>query len=499
MPSPAPVATPISDLATGDQLVGDPRRWRSLPIMLTALFMALFDVFVVNVAAPSIQHDLGATSGGLELVLAGYSFTYAVGLVTGGRMGDIFGRRRLFVSGMTLFTVASLLCGLAPSIGILIGGRLLQGAGAAAMVPQVLAMINVTFPPSERPRALSFLGATVGIGTIAGQILGGALVQLNIAGLGWRPIFFVNVPVGILAVTGALRLLPESRAERHQPLDPVGLVTLTAGLSALIVPLVLGRNEGWPLWTWASLAASAVLLAGFALWERDLEEREGAPLVPPRLLRLPGLSKGLAITAAYFTFFGGFLVVFTVFLQTGLGDSPLRAGLTIAPLGAAFAFASLTGRRVAARYGVITLTAGTALSALGLLALSVVIATQGLHTGVAAMVPGLVVIGLGNGLVIPLLIGMVLAHVPVESSGAAAGVLTTTQQLSLALGVALIGLLFFTRLPSAGMGSAASASLFVDLALVVVASALTLTLPRRRAQPAAAEAEPAAEHVEVAA
>ncbi|HEV7679479.1 MAG TPA: MFS transporter [Candidatus Dormibacteraeota bacterium] len=491
MPSSSPL------LAAAAEPAGDPRRWRSLPIMLTALFMALFDVFVVNVAAPSIQRDLGASSGGLELVLAGYSFTYAVGLVTGGRMGDMFGRRRLFVGGMAMFTVASLLCGVAPNIAVLVGGRLLQGIGAAAMVPQVLAMINVTFPPSERARALSFLGATVGIGTIAGQILGGALVQLNIAGLGWRPIFFVNLPVGILAVTGALRLLPESRAHRSQTLDPVGLVTLTAGLSALIVPLVLGRNEGWPLWTWGSLAASAVLLSGFALWERDLERRNGAPLVPPQLLRLPGISKGLAITAAYFTFFGGFLVVFTVFLQTGLGDSPLRAGMTLAPLGAAFAFASIAGRRVAARYGASALTAGTVLSAIGLLTLSLVIATSGLQASIVAMVPGLVVIGLGNGLVIPLLIGTVLAHVPVESSGAAAGVLTTTQQLSLALGVALIGLLFFTRLPSAGIAGAASVSLFVDLALVVVASALTLTLPRRRAQVAPVAAS--VEDVEIAA
>src|SRR5437660_2897483 len=187
-----------------DQLPDDPRRWRSLPIILTATFMALFDVFVVNVSAPSIQRDFGASSGGLELVLAGYSFTYAIGLVTGGRMGDLFGRRRLFVVGMAVFTVASLFCGLAPTIDILIAGRLLQGAGAAAMVPQVLALINVGFPAAERARALSFFGATVGIGTVSGQILGGVLLQLDIAGLGWRPIFFVNVPIGIVAGACAL-------------------------------------------------------------------------------------------------------------------------------------------------------------------------------------------------------------------------------------------------------------------------------------------------------
>jgi len=470
---------PSAGLAPSGEL-GDHQRWRWLPIVLTATFMALFDVFVVNVSAPSIQRDLGASSAGLEFVLAGYSFTYALGLVTGGRMGDLFGRRRLFVAGMSLFTLASLLCGLAPSITVLVAGRLLQGAGSAAMVPQVLALINVGFPMNERPRALSFLGAVVGMGTVAGQILGGLLLQLDVAGLGWRPIFFVNVPIGIIAVTGALRLIPESRPVRTEPIDPIGLIALTTGLGALLVPLVLGRTEGWPFWTWPSLGASAVLVAGFVLWERTLEDRGGAPLVRLGLLRLPAMLSGLGINAAFFGFFGAFLLVFTVFLQTGLHDSPFRAGMTLAPLGLAFASSSLAGRRLAARYGASVLTAGTMLSASGLLVLSAAISVAGVGSGVGQLVPGLVLMGLGNGLVIPVLIGTVLEHVPADSSGAVAGVLTTTQQLSLALGIALIGLLFFSRTASAGFVVATSESLFSALALVGAALALSLTLPRRR-------------------
>ena len=465
-------------------MTSDPRRWRSLPIILAATFMALFDVFVVNVSAPSIQRDLHASSGGLELVLAAYSFTYAIGLVTGGRLGDLFGRRRLFAIGMAIFTAASLLCGLAPTIGMLIGGRLLQGAGAAAMTPQVLALITVGFPAEERTRAFAFFGATVGLGTVAGQILGGALLQLNIAGLGWRPIFFINVPVGIAAVIGAVRLVRESRAPAGERIDPLGLVTLTAGLAALVVPLVLGRNAGWPLWTWVSLAGSVALLSVFAWWERVLERRGGSPLLRPELLRVPAMVNGIAITAAYYCFFGGFLLVFTLFLQNGLHDTPLQAGLTLAPLGVAFASSSLAGRRLAARFGAISMvTLGTVLSGLGLLVLAVSVNTAGVGVATLPLRASLVLTGIGNGLVIPLLLGAVMTAVPSRMTGAASGVLTSTAQLSISLGVALIGLLFFQRVPSSGIGAATAESLFCDLGLVVVASAMSFTLSRLRREP----------------
>ncbi|MEX5709864.1 MFS transporter [Parafrankia sp. FMc6] len=246
--SAAPSTTPATagPVLTGPagEAAADPRRWRALPVILIASFMSLFDVFVVNVAAPSIGSDLNASNAGLELVVGGYSFTYAAALVTGGRLGDRFGRRRIYLLGMAVFTAASALCGLAPNEAVLIGGRLLQGAGAAAMVPQVLALISVTFPPPERPRAFAFFGVTIGLGGVCGQVLGGVLLDLDIFGLGWRPIFLVNVPIGLAALVGARRLVRESRSARAERLDPVGLGTLTLGIGLVLVPLTLGRDEG---------------------------------------------------------------------------------------------------------------------------------------------------------------------------------------------------------------------------------------------------------------
>ena len=241
----------------------DSRRWLALPVVLSATFMSLFDIFVVNVAAPSIQHDLQASSATLQLLVAGYSFSYAAGLVTGARLGDLYGRRRLFIFGLLLFASASLLCGLAPTAGLLLAGRLAQGLGAAAMVPQVLALATVSFPPEERPRVFSLFGATVGLGTVAGQVLGGVFLNLNILGLGWRPIFLVNVPIGVTAAVLARRLLPESRPPLADRLDLLGVALLSAGIGAVIVPLVLGREVHWAAWTFASLVAGALLLAAF--------------------------------------------------------------------------------------------------------------------------------------------------------------------------------------------------------------------------------------------
>ena len=300
----------------------DPRRWRSLPIVLSATFMSLFDVFVVNVAAPSVQHELHASSATLELIVAAYSFTYAAGLVTGARLGDLVGRRRMFVVGLGLFVVASFLCGVAPSSGVLIAGPLAQG------LPQVLAMLTVSFPPAERPRAFSLFGATVGLGTVSGQILGGVLLHLNILGLGWRPIFLVNVPIGIAAIVGAYRLLPESRARVADRLDPLGVVLLSTGIGAITAPLVLGRSQHWPLWTWASFLTGAVLVTTFLWWERRLGERGGHPLLPLTLFRHRAFNVGLLVNLGFFSFFGSVLLTLTIFLQEGVHDSPLTAGLT---------------------------------------------------------------------------------------------------------------------------------------------------------------------------
>jgi EmrB/QacA subfamily drug resistance transporter len=458
----------------------DPRRWRSLPVVLSATFMSLFDVFVVNVAAPSIQHSLHASSATLELVVAGYSFSYAAGLVTGARLGDLYGRRRLFIIGLAIFAAASLLSGVAPTSAVLVAGRLAQGFGAAAMVPQVLSLLNVNFRPEERSRVFSLFGVTVGLGTVAGQILGGVLLHFNLFGWGWRPIFLVNVPIGIAAIVLSRRLLPESRPDVADRLDPLGVVLLTIGVGAITAPLVLGQAEHWPAWTFISFAAGAALIAAFLRWESRLGRRGGHPLLPLSLFEHRAFNIGLLVNLGFFSFFGSVLLTLTIFLQEGLKYSPMRAGLTFAPLGVAFALSSLRGRSLHARYGTAIISVGAGAALAGVAGLAVVIAVSGLSATALELSPVLALIGIGNGLVIPLIVSGVLQSVPASATGSASGVLTTTQQFSMTLGIAAVGTLFFAREATAGVVAALQSALLVDVGLVAFALAMTMLLPRAR-------------------
>jgi EmrB/QacA subfamily drug resistance transporter len=480
----APPARPATDpdaSIADNQTVYDPRRWRALPVVLSATFMSLFDIFVVNVAAPSIQQDLHASSSTLELVVAGYSFSYAAGLVTGARLGDLVGRRRMFMIGLGIFAVASLLAGIAPTSIVLIVARLAQGFGAAAMIPQVLSLLTVNFRPDERPRVFSLFGVTVGLGTVAGQILGGALLHFNIFGWGWRPIFLVNVPIGIVAIALSRRVLPESRPNVADRLDPLGVGLLTTGVGAVTAPLVLGQAENWPLWTWASFIAGAVLVASFLWWESRLGQRGGHPLLPLGLFEHRAFNVGLLVNLGFFSFFGSVLLTLTIFLQEGLHYSPLRAGLTFAPLGVAFALSSLRGRRLHARYGANIISVGAATALAGVTGLAIVISVSGLAATSLELSPVLALIGVGNGLVIPLIVSGVLQSVPATATGAASGVLTTTQQFSMTLGIAAVGTLFFARQASAGIVSALQTGLLADIGLVTFALVMTMLLPRRQA------------------
>jgi EmrB/QacA subfamily drug resistance transporter len=469
-----------------------------LPVILSATFMALFDFFVVNVAAPSLEHDLGAGQAALELIVGGYAFTYASGMVTGGRLGDLFGYRRLFLAGMAAFTLASLLCGLAGSPGELVVARLLQGLTGAAMVPQVLALIGATFPAAERPRAMSWFGVTAGIGSIAGQVLGGLLLDADIFGLGWRVIFLLNVPVGVVALVFAMRLLPHHRATRRPRLDPLGALGVSGALALVLVPLILGREEGWPLWTWLAMAASLPVLAATLAWERRLTHRGGEPLLDLTLFRNRSFAAGLPVNVAFMSFFASFMFVLTLLMQGGLGLSPLEAGLTFMPLGVLFSVTSILGRSLVARYGLRVMTAGASISALGLVALIVELQVLGGTITPAWLLAPTGLVGLGNGLVLPTLVGAAMAGIHPRHGGAAAGVLTTTQQFASAAGVAVLGAVFFGGLgtrPSRGdFATATEAVLFLALALVLTAAALTLLLPRPEAAPTAAvEPEPALE------
>jgi EmrB/QacA subfamily drug resistance transporter len=472
------------------------RRWLMLPVVLLAMFMAGFDIWVVNVAAPSLQRDLHVSDAALQLIVGGYAFMYASGMVTGGRLGDLLGYRRLFMIGVASFAVASLLCGLAQSPAELVGARLIQGLTGAAMVPQVLALITATFPVAERSRALAWFGVTMGLAFVSGQILGGLLLQANILGLGWRAIFLVNVPVGAATLIAAAIMVPHARGHRRPRLDPLGAAGVSGSVALALVPLTLGHDEGWPVWTWICLAACLPVFAVTLAWERRLTRRDGEPLLDLPLFRDRGFSAGAGLNFALVFFFGSFMFVLTLLLQAGLGQSPLRAGLEAGPLALTFTTMSILGPRLAARFGPWPITIGAGLDVLGTIGLVLTGLRYGGHLTGWDLAPATAVIGLGQGMALPSLIGTALARVPPARAGAAAGILTTTQQFGVASGVAVIGAVFYARL---GPGRASSVpamelGMAIDAVVVLAAAALTLLLPRRAAaRRAAVTEEPAAE------
>jgi EmrB/QacA subfamily drug resistance transporter len=469
-----------------------PRRWLMLPVVLIAMFMAGFDIWAVNVAAPSLQHDLHVSDAALQLIVGGYAFMYASGMVTGGRLGDLLGYRRMFMTGVITFAAASLLCGFARSPGELVGFRLLQGLTGAVMVPQVLALITAAFPVRERTRALAWFGVTMGLGFVSGQILGGGLIQANIAGLGWRAIFLVNVPVGILALIAGSVVVPHAWAQRRPRLDLIGAAGVSGSLALALVPLTLGRDEGWPPWTWASLAAALPVLALTVAFERRLARRGGEPLLDLPLFRERAFSAGLVVNFGLVFFFASFMFVLTLLLQAGLGQSPLHAGIEALPMAATFTIMSILSPRLAARLGPRSVTAGAVIAAVGAAGLALTGLHFGGHLSGWDVAPATAVIGVGQGMALPSLIGVVLQHVRPERAGAAAGILTTTQQFGAASGIAIVGAIFYGAIGAApGRASFVSGmelAITVNAVLLALAAAVTLLLPARRAESAAAPA-----------
>jgi len=309
----------------------DARRWLTLAIVLGGTFMALFDVFVVNVAVPTIQRDLRASFAQVQFVLAGYSLAYAVMLITGGRLGDVYGRKRLFMLGMAGFTLASALCGLAPSPTLLVAARIIQGLSGAAMTPQVLSTIQVTFAPQERGRAFGVYGAVAGIAGSAGQVFGGLLIRADLFGLSWRPVFLVNLPIGVAVLIAAAGFLPESRSATAPRLDLGGVGILSVGLFLLTYPLVEGRDAGWPAWAWLCLVASVPVLVAFVLFERRTTARNGSPLVVLRLFRARAFVAGLLVSLPFNAAGAASFFILALYLQLGLHYSALAAGLIFAP------------------------------------------------------------------------------------------------------------------------------------------------------------------------
>lgn len=447
--------------------------------VLLGAALPLIDFFIVNVALPSIGRDLAAGPSLLELIVAGYGLSYAVLLVLGGRLGDLFGRRRLFLAGMTAFGLTSLACGLAPDAWTLVAARVAQGAAAALMLPQVLATIHASTTGPRRAKALSLYGATAGLSMVAGQILGGVLVAADLAGSGWRSVFLVNVPVAVVALLLALRTVPETRSDRPAQVDVRGTLLLAVALLTLLAPLTEGRTAGWPLWTWVSLAVFPFAAAAFWRVERRAEARGETPLVPPSLLGLVPLRRGLLLVLPLSGGFGGFMFVIAVALQQGLGLGAVASGLALVPMAVAFFGASLAGPRLVRRWGTRVVPAGALLQALGLGLLALTAWRSWPDLSVGSLLPGMALAGLGQGLQLPVLFRVVLSEVPAERAGVGSGVLVTTQQTALTLGVATLGTLFLS-LSAAGpdSGTALTVTLLLQLAMALVTAVLALRLPK---------------------
>jgi len=415
--------------------------WLVLAAVLPGMFMNVFDFFAVNVATPALHRDLGSGPPALELIVGGYGLTFSLGLVTGGRLGDRYGRRRVFFAGMAAFTAASAASGLAPTSDVLVVARLLQGAAAAMMVPQVLSIIRVSFPARERRVALGVYGMTIAVGQVSGQALGGILLSANVFGLSWRPIFLVNLPVAALTFVFGLRRVPESVSPARPGLDPAGVALLTLAAGLLTIPIVEGGSLGWPPWCWLFLAAVPAAGAVFVWWERRVGERGRAqPLVDLGLFRSKDFRRGLFVNVTLYATITSFFFVLGLYLQTGRGDSPMVAGLSFVPLAVGNFVASLSSSALVERYGRSTLTAGAALQVAGLL---VLLTASDPRRPEILVLAGVTLFGLGQGLLIPPIIGVVLSRVPAADSGAAAGVLVTVQQMSGTIGLALVSLGFF--------------------------------------------------------
>ncbi|MFF4650354.1 MFS transporter [Streptomyces sp. NPDC001380] len=478
--APRTVAAPVAAAPGGPAAPAAALGPLGLATVLLGAFLPMLDFFIVNVALPTIDRELSAGPAVLELVVAGYGVAYAVLLVLGGRLGDTFGRRRLFTAGAVAFAATSLACGLAPTAGTLVAARIAQGAAAALMLPQVLATIQATTTGHHRARALSRYGAVGGISVVVGQVLGGVLVSADLFGTGWRAIFLVNVPVALAAAALALRAVPESRSPHPARVDVAGTALLAASLLALLVPLTEGRALGWPLWTWLLLAAFPFAAAAFAAVERRGERAGRVPLVPPSLLAVPGLRRGLALGLPFFTGFGGFMFTVAVALQQGLRLGPVAAGAALVPMALGFFAASLAGPRLVGRYGSRTITAGALLQGAGLVVLAATFLRGWPDLGPLDLLPGTALAGLGQGLVMTPLFRVVLADVPVERAGVGSGVLVTTQQSSLALGVATLGTLFLSLAPASALGMRDAVVLVLLLQLAGTAAVVLLStrLPR---------------------
>ncbi|WNM32402.1 MFS transporter [Streptomyces sp. Li-HN-5-11] len=454
----------------------DPRRWKALWVTLATGFMSLLDVTIVAVALPSMQRDLGASAAAVQWVVSGYALTFALVLVPAGRLGDAVGRRRIFLVALAGFVVCSAAAGAAPTVAWLVVARLAQGACAGCLAPQNSALIQQMFRGAERGRAFGLFGATVGVSSAVGPVTGGLILALAQGPQGWRWIFYVNVPVGAIALLLGIRLLPRVAPGRRERLDLPGVALLGAGVLCLMLPLVFAESGGVRRLWWLFLAGAA-LLAVFARWEGRVAARDGQPLLDPRLLTgTRGYASGAALGTVYFVGFSGVWLVFALFLQNGLGYSPLRSGLTVTPFAIGSAVAAVVAGRLVERLGRVLTVCGLVVVLAGLGATALIL--RGAAADVVAWLaaPALFAGGLGSGCVVSPNFTMTLREVPVRMAGAAGGALQTGQRLGSAMGTAALPGLFYLVLGATGKDYRSAVAVAVASALVAMLAALAVAV-----------------------
>lgn len=470
--------------------------WLGLWVILVGPFLGTIDFFIANIGVPVIRRELHATFSQVELIIAGYGLSYAICLITGGRLGDIFGRRRTFLLGMAGFTLTSALCGFSANAYVLVAWRVLQGCTAAMMFPQALSYIHVTFSGSEKRLAFSLYGAMLGFGSITGQILGGFLIQANLWGLTWRPIFLINLPLGLITIVAAKALLTESKAKDAPTLDPVGMFIVTLGLALFSLPFLEGREAGWPLWAWGCLLASVPVLVLFYRFEKHVAGRGRTPLLQPRLFRDRGFVVGIAVTCIYFAGHTSMVLVLSLYLQLSLGLAPMYAGLALVPFSFGFLMGSAVSGKINGVLGRNALHLGALVLAASLVALLLEVrAMPGHETFGFALT--CFCYGIGRGFVTAPLYNTVLSGVPAADAGAASGLASTMQQVANSVGIALIGAVVFSVIPKqptpADYAHGFLVSTVINLGMLAVASLLIFYIPKGRGKDPLPSAEPVPE------
>jgi EmrB/QacA subfamily drug resistance transporter len=452
-----------------------PKRWLAAIVMVGAAMMDLIDITVVNVALPTIQRDLGASGTELEWVVSAYMLVFAATLIVAGSFGDLLGRKRIFVGGIALFGVASLAAGLAQSPGELIAARVVQGAAAATMVPQLLGTFRVMFGADERGKAFGLYGAILGFASAIGLVLGGALTDADLFGWSWRTVFLINIPIALVSVVAAVRVVPETHDPQARRPDGLGALLLAGSIVALAYPLLEGRTLGWPAWLWLVFAAGVAGLIGLGLIEG--RRRRVAPVLRTRLLRIPAFSAGLVVLLAFSAGMQGFFLVFAVWIQTGMGFSPLAAGLTALAFSVGSFLLAPMAVPLAQRHGRLVLFAGGLAMGLGMLGIVLGASHVGHGSDPWPIVPGLALAGVGLSLLVIPLANVVLAAVPHEVAGGAGGIFSTAQQLGGAVGVAVVGTVFFSHLDAHSFTASFKYAAPVVIGLFVLAGLLSLVLP----------------------